>query len=151
MWYDWTLDCLVYLDSGSAGAEWKCFAFGGREKKIVALRSLRRCVLLVTPNFRENHTEEEGEGENNAIFLVTIFFNLNVFRKNEFTIHTQEQTARAAHRRGITIIRICNQMRKTDAAPKLANRNRVLHLGHTDIRFSALRAADSRTEDNAAS
>lgn len=26
-------------------------------------------------------------------------------------------------------------MRKTDAAPKLATRNRVLHLDHTDIRF----------------
>lgn len=131
------------------------FRVQGREKKkIVAPRSLRRCVVLVTPNFRENHTEEEGEGENNAIFLVTIFFkknNLNVFCKNEFTIHTQEQAARAAHQRSITIIRICNQMRKTDAAPKLATRNRVLHLGHTDIRFSAFRAADRRTQDNAAS
>lgn len=52
----------------------KMFRVQGREKKIVALLSLRRCVVLVTPNFRENHTEEEGEGENNAIFMVTIFF-----------------------------------------------------------------------------
>lgn len=75
--------CLTYLKMGQIGAHcfwgsWgraagsKCCAFKGGKKNSLALRSLRSSVVLVTPNFRENHTEEGGEGENNAIFLVII-------------------------------------------------------------------------------
>lgn len=72
--------CLTYLKIGLIGAHcfwgsWgraagsKCCAFkGGEKKNSLALWSLRSSVVLVTPNFRENHTEEGGEGENNAIF-----------------------------------------------------------------------------------
>lgn len=52
---------------------------GGR---IVAQRSLRRRVVRVTANFREKqHTQEEGEGERNAILLV-IFFSFLKKKKN---------------------------------------------------------------------
>lgn len=37
------------------------------------IRSVRSRVVLVAPNFRENHTTEGGEGDDNAIFLVIVF------------------------------------------------------------------------------
>lgn len=128
------------------------FRVQGREKKncraaeSAQMRCSRHSELSGEP-----HGGRRGGWEQRHFSGNLFFFYLNVFCKNEFTIHTQEQTASAAQLRSITIIHIRNQMRKTDAAPKLATRNRVLHLGHTDIRFSAFRAADGRTEDNAAS
>lgn len=83
----WVLCCLLCLvhtamrgSWGARAAGWKCCAFKGGKKKSLALWSLRSGVLLVTPNFRENHTEEGGEGEDNAIFLVIILYiHLNTF------------------------------------------------------------------------
>lgn len=62
---DW---CTPYLGQLGARGELKMLRVQGKKKKSLALRSLRSSVVLVTPNFRENRTEEGEEGENNAIF-----------------------------------------------------------------------------------
>lgn len=65
-WTDW---CTLFLGQLGARSGIKMLRVQGRGKKnSLALWSLRSSVVLVTPNFRENHTEEGGEGENNAIF-----------------------------------------------------------------------------------
>lgn len=60
----------MHAVSGAAGGARRAqnVARSREEKKNLALRSLRSSVVLVTPNFRENRTEEGEEGENNAIF-----------------------------------------------------------------------------------
>lgn len=60
----------------------------GRKNDAVALRILRSSVVLVTPNFREKRTEEGGEVENIAIFLVTV--------SRTSAINARQQTARTA-------------------------------------------------------
>lgn len=78
-------------DGGAQGHE--NVARSRKEKKnSLTLRSLRTSVVLVTPNFRENHTEEGGEGEDNAIFPGNHFF-MYGFSERNTAINTLEQTA----------------------------------------------------------
>ncbi len=73
---------------GRAAAS-KCCAFKAGKKNSLALRSLRTSVVLVTPNFRENHTEERGEEEKkNAIFPGNHFTHLQPF------LHTTSRLVR---------------------------------------------------------
>lgn len=114
---------LVHTVSGAGGARRgiKMLRVQGREKKnSLTLRSLRSSVVLVTPNFRENHTQEGGEGENNAIFPGNHFF-IYDFSKHKTAINALQQTACSPEWRWNTAFFACTaSMWKKRVAPKLA-------------------------------